>query len=302
MVGNRTDICAIVIDYFGLDDTVACVRSLVPQGISEVVVLDNSGRAQQERALREALQGTPRASVKASKCNLGFAGGMNFVLRKTLHRPFGAYLLLNNDTLAPRGLVERLAEGIHRSHLDIAAPQIYEYPMKHRLWSKGHYYNSITGLITRKPIPMMPRTQHYLTGCCLMVKHRVFEKMGLFDESFFMYGEDIEFCHRAEKNGFRIGVVKDAQIYHRANASSQNNSPFYEFNINRGHFILSERLSRSKAEYMGLLPLKFTMMGIRAMVRTMRYRNPNALRGYIRAAKATKLVPDRSMIDTEHRR
>ena len=290
------NLCAIVINYFGYEDTVSCVRSLMPQGISKIVVLDNSAEENQKKALLEAFQGLAQIDVIASKHNMGFAGGVNFVLREMLQHQFDAYLLLNNDTLAPDGLVENLVAGIKHSSLDIAAPHIYGYPMKDILWSKGNYYNNITGLITPKPIPIIPRTYYYLTGCCLMVKREVFEKTGLFDESFFMYGEDVEFCHRAEKNGFCIGIVKDALLYHRVNASSQNNSLFYEYHINRGHLILSKKLSHSGSEHMALLPMKLMMLGIRAFVRTMRYRNLNAMKGLFLATK-DKFNPDRVNAD-----
>ena len=250
-------------------------------------MLDNSAEETQEKALLEAFQNFTQVDVIGNKRNTGFAGGINLILRKMLQQPFDAYLLLNNDTLAPDDLVENLVAGIHHSSLDVAAPQIYGYPEKDILWSKGNYYNNITGLITLKPLPIIPRTYYYLTGCCLMVKREVFKKIGLFDESFFMYGEDVEFCHRAEKNGFSIGIAKDALLYHRINASSQNNSLFYEYHINRGHLILSEKLSHSRYEHMALLPLKLVTVGIRALVRTMRYRNLNALTGYFMATLET---------------
>ena len=284
------DSCAIVINYFGYENTISCVRSLIPQGISKIVILDNSAEENQEKALLEAFQGLARVDVIVSKHNMGFAGGVNFVLRKMLQYQFDAYLLLNNDTLAPDGLVENLVAGIHHSSLDIAAPHIYGYPAKEILWSKGNYYNNVTGLITPKPIPVIPRTYYYLTGCCLMVKREVFEKIGIFDESFFMYGEDVEFCHRAEKNGFCIGIAKGALLYHRVNASSQNNSLFYEYHINRGHLILLKKLSHSRYEHMALFPMKLMMAGIRAFVRTMRYHNLNALTGYSMAT-LNKLYP-----------
>jgi GT2 family glycosyltransferase len=285
------NLCAIVINYFGYEDTVSCVRSLAPQDISKIIVLDNSAEENQEKALLEAFQGLGQVDVIGSKRNMGFAGGVNFVLRAMLQDQYDAYLLLNNDTLAADGLVENLVAGIHHFSLDVATPHIYGYPEKDILWSKGNYYNNITGVITPKPIPVIPRTYYYLTGCCLMIKSEVFEKIGLFDESFFMYGEDVDFCHRAEKNGFCIGLAKDALLYHRVNASSQNNSLFYEYHLNRGHFILSEKLSRSRFEHMALFPIKLMTLGIRALVRTMRYGNLNALTGYFMATKE-KLNPD----------
>jgi N-acetylglucosaminyl-diphospho-decaprenol L-rhamnosyltransferase len=286
------NICAIVINYFGIEDTIPCVRSLLHQGISKIVILDNSAETNQEKALLKAFEGRPQVKVIGGKHNMGFAGGVNFVLRRMVRLPFDAYLLVNNDTLASHELVQALVKGIESASLHVAAPYIFEYPMKEILWSKGNYYNNITGTITQRPIPSIPKTQYYLTGCCLMIKKEVIDEIGLFDEAFFMYGEDIEFCHRAQERGFRLGAVKEALIYHRVNASAQSNSLFYEYHINRSHLILSKKLSRTTFEYVAVFTLKWIMMGIRALLRTMRYRNLNALRGYWMAT-TDKRVPGR---------
>ncbi|NQT00362.1 MAG: glycosyltransferase family 2 protein [Candidatus Omnitrophica bacterium] len=283
-IKSKIAICAIILNYLGYSDTIDCVNTLIQQKISRIVILENSGSAVEKRKLNEAFGHISHVDVTPSRTNLGFSGGVNYVLRQMLPLQFDAFLIVNNDILAPPNLIENLIKAVYTESLDLAAPLIYHYPEKHLLWSQGNFYNPIFGIERNSPIFCLPRNVFYLTGCCLFVRKKVFDTVGLFDESFFIYGEDVEFCYRANKNGFRIGVVKDAQIYHRVNASSQNNSLFYEYYINRGHFILSKKLSHSKSEYMAFFPMKLLIMGIRALVRTIRYRNLNALRGYFMAA------------------
>jgi len=292
-------IAVIILNYFGHKDTINCVNCLVDQEASKIVVLDNSGSHAQEMALHNAFDPFPKVDIISSGKNLGFAGGINFVLKLLFAQQFDAFLIVNNDILAPPNLIENLIKGMRAESLDLGAPLIYHYPEKHLLWSQGNFYNPIFGIVRNSPIPCLPRNLFYLTGCCLFVRKKVFDTVGLFDESFFMYGEDVEFCYRAKKNRFRIGIVKDAQIYHRVNASSQNNSLFYEYHINRGHFILSKKLSHSRLEYIAFFSIKLIILAMRALVRTIRYCNLNALRGYFMAAKIDKHIPDRFKADNQ---
>jgi GT2 family glycosyltransferase len=133
-------------------------------------------------------------------------------------------------------------------------------------------------------MPILPGNFYYLTGCCLLIRRKVFESIGLFDEDFFMYGEDVEFCHRAVSNKYCLGIVPNAVIYHKTGSSSVQNSLFYEYHINRAHFLLSGKLSGStRLMKIFTMLLKLFFLGLRAFVRTCRFRNLNALRGYAKA-------------------
>ncbi len=284
--------CCVVLNYFGHEDTIKCVRALVAQKqLSRVIIVENSESNTELRVLKDTFKDDRQVDILSPSQNLGFSAGITLAVNSVIGSLFDAFLIVNNDTLAPPNLIENLIKGVQTESLDLASPLIYHYPEKHLLWSQGNFYNPIFGIVRNSPIFCLPRNVFYLTGCCLFVRKKVFDTVGLFDESFFMYGEDVEFCYRANKNGFRIGVVKDAQIYHRVNTSSQNNSFFYEYHINRGHFILSKKLSHSRYEYIALFPIKLMMLGIRALVRTIRYRNLNALTGYFMAT-INKLYPD----------
>ena len=244
-------ICGVVLNYFGHEETITCVRALVDQKeLNKIIIVENSASSTELTVLEGIFKDDRQVGILSPSQNLGFSGGVTFAINSVIDSPFDAFLIVNNDTLAPSNLVENLMKGVQAKSLDLAAPLIYHYPEKHLLWSRGNFYNPIFGIVRNSPIPCLPRNVFYLTGCCLFVRKKVFDTVGFFDESFFMYGEDVEFCHRAEKNRFRIGIVKEAKIYHRVNASSQNNSLFYEYHINRGHFILSKKLRHSKFEYM----------------------------------------------------
>lgn len=283
-------VCAIVLNYFGHEETIACINRLTSQPLAKIVALENSGSEDEKQILTTAFTETPIVEIISSKKNLGFAGGVNYALKQMLPQKFDAFLIMNNDTLPSSDLVDTLIEGVEFLSLDLAAPVIYHHPEKEKLWSRGNYYNKWTGLLTDKPLSLLPGNFFYLTGCCLLIRARVFETMGFFDEDFFMYGEDAEFCFRAAEYGLKTGIIAEAKIYHKTGASSVQNSFFYEYHINRSHFILGHKLFFSTYTRFLAQVLKTLILGLRAITRTLRYKNLNAFKGYLQARRKVPFV------------
>jgi len=261
------------------------VESLLSQPIDRICVIENSGDPKELENLQAAFGGHAKIKIMPTGQNLGFAGGVNFALRSMLPLGFDGFVILNNDTVLPPDLMERLRKGADDLALDVASPVIYRYPDQGVLWSSGSYYNAWTGILSTGRIPGIPGSIFYLPGCCLFVRRRVFETVGLFDEAFFMYGEDVEFCHRAARGRFRIGIIPEARIYHKTGAASVQNSLFYEAQVNKGHLLLARKLFRSAGAQLAALCLKIPVLFLRACLRTARFKNGNALRGYVSAVR-----------------
>jgi len=283
-------LCAIILNYFGHEETIACINRLTDQLPAKIVVLENSGSEDEKHILTSAFIETSIVEVISSKKNLGFAGGVNYVVKQMMSQGFDAFLIMNNDTLPPSGMIGALIEGAESSSLDLASPVIYNHPDQEKLWSRGSYYNIWTGLLTNKPLSLLPGNFFYIPGCCLLIRTRVFETLGLFDEDFFMYGEDMEFCFRAVQNGFKTGIVAEAKIYHKTGSSAVHNSFFYEHHVNRSHFLLVRKLFLNSAACLSAQGFKTIFLGMRAIIRTLRYKNLNALKGYLQARREVPFV------------
>ena len=121
-------ICAVTLNYFGCRDTIVCVRSLIRQRLSKIIILENSGSDREREELEKAFEHEHGVDVISSGGNLGFAGGVNFALGHVPESDYDAFLLVNNDTLAPPDLVEKLIRKAAEETLDLAAPLIYHYP------------------------------------------------------------------------------------------------------------------------------------------------------------------------------
>ncbi len=274
-------ICAVLLNHFGHQETIDCVNRLMNTVIEKIIIVENSGSKEELQQLNNAFKKNRVVDILPSTRNLGFAGGVNYALKRLLPDGYDAFLLLNNDTLPPEDIIQKMLTGLKTASLDIAAPIIYRYPEMDSIWSQGTWYNTWAGLTTQRPLPLLPGNMLYLTGCCLLVTRRVFERVGLFDETFFMYGEDVDFCHRAAREGFSLGVVAKAKMYHKTSLSAVHNSLFYEYHINRSHLLLARKLFKSFSGQLFALILRLFFLGLRALIRTARFRNLNALRGYV---------------------
>ncbi len=272
-------LCAITLNYFGADDTIACVRQLCSQAVDRVCVVDNSADPGQAARLFEAFAGDAGVRVLETGKNTGFAAGVNYGIRR-LQPDCDAVLVLNNDTIVPDGCIEALTRGARASGLQIAGPRIQCYPAAARLWSRGSWYHPWCGLDTHRPLP---GSMFYITGCCMLIQRPVFSAIGLFDERFFMYGEDVEFCVRASRAGLAAGVIDEAVLYHKTSASALNNSLFYEQQVARAHLLLCRCLFEPRAVRLLSGCTKLPFLAVRAIVRSLRFGNANAVTGLINA-------------------
>jgi N-acetylglucosaminyl-diphospho-decaprenol L-rhamnosyltransferase len=273
-------ICAIILNYYGFSHTAECVKSLLgDESPVQIVIVENSANQEEQGKIESRFSDSNRITILCPGKNLGFAGGVNFAVRSIGIGAFDAFLILNNDTLIPPGTVSCLEGRLRNGDFDFVAPVIYSYPETGLIWSKGVYYNRYTGLISHHRLGFLPGNFYYLTGCCLLIRSAVFETIGLFDEAFFMYGEDVEFCFRAARRGLKYGLVREAGIFHKVSGSAGNNSLFYENHMNRSHLLLCSKLARTPEDAWMSRVLKLILMSLRAIWRVLRYGNLNSLQG-----------------------
>ncbi len=207
----------IVLHYKNTRDTFNCLRSItrlkIDDSIIKTIVVANDTRN---------LQPTNYNLIKNSR-NLGFAAGVNVGIREALNDKNAAYvLILNNDTILPPNLLTELL----KTPVDITAPVIKFKWDNNWKYDFGGKVNWLTGRTThiekitsgRWPDGLLPGELgkiDYVSGCCMLIRRKVFEKIGLFDEKFFFYFEDADFCVRAKRIGLKIAVNPNTTIYHK---------------------------------------------------------------------------------------
>ncbi len=266
-------VCAIILDYFGSSKTIACLSSLIDQGLDAVMIVDNSGNRQANMQLQNALAAFSQNKVPfvvyqtVNPQNLGYAAGLNNALRwLEENQPHHYYLLINNDAEATPDMLPGLLKFV-RGHdrTALTAPVV---DIGHKQIT-GHWYHRFTGLMfSHHVIGAFP----YLTGCCLLVDRRIIGD-GLFDEDFFMYGEDVELCWRLHLSGWDTACVSQAIVRHEGTGSSHQGSFFYEYHTVRGHILLARKLARHRWEIPFLYFVRLLTIPARAIVRAIRFRS-----------------------------
>jgi hypothetical protein len=213
-----------------------CISSLANQsGIKEVIVVDNGSTDGSPEAVEKQF---PQVKLIRNKENLGFAKANNIGMRAST----GRYLcLINSDVIVQNGCIEKLAEFMDANpSVGISGPKILNPDGSLRV-SCRHFpsiWNNLCQVLGFNKLfpksvffsePFMKYWAHdemrkvdALSGCFWMVRRKALDEVGLLDEDFFFYGEDVDWCRRFHKAGWDVVFYPQAEIIHFGGASSKN--------------------------------------------------------------------------------
>jgi len=223
---------SILLNWNSPADTLACIQSLLAAGaeLSQVIVVDNASQDDSVVQLRAAFGEV--LPILENQRNLGFAGGMNVGIEHALALGATWVLILNNDTLVHPLFFTALLAPCETAEYELRAPIIYYQHDPDRVWFLGDQLIPRTLLTfsqhkNRKIQKTLPRCLpvDFVTGCGMLVHQAVFEKIGLFDPTLFMYAEDADFCWRAREAGFRAACLTQAHMWHKVSASANRVRP-----------------------------------------------------------------------------
>jgi len=218
----------VVVTFNARDDVIACLASVhaaPPDRPWTVVVVDNASTDGTPEAITAHW---PALSLHRLTANRGFAAANNVGIRGS---DGVLILLLNSDTLIGAGQIERLCRALESSPRAAAAgPRLLGGDGRQEL-SFGPMISPLgelrqrvrAGLLAHAPIPLqrgmrarLQRAQEvdWVSGACLLVRRAAAEQVGLLDERYFMYCEDVDFCAALRAAGHRVLFVPDAIVTH----------------------------------------------------------------------------------------
>lgn len=219
-------VLAIVLNYNGGDDVLACLDSLAGQRGPdlEALVIDNASTDGSLAAIRER---HPAAQVLANDENLGFCVANNLGLERALAEGFDAALLLNDDvTFGPDTVARMLAALTQDSRVGVVGPKVLFDPEREFIWCAGgtlDYRQNLNRLRGHwRPAAEFSDSGpvDYVPGCALLIRREALEQAGLLEADYFAYLEDVEFCHRVRLAGFEVRYEAGATVYHRVSRAS----------------------------------------------------------------------------------
>lgn len=256
-MNNIPKIFAIILNYNSQDTIKDCLFSVFKSDYPnyEVVVVDNDSR---DGSLEFSKTLFTRAHFIKNEKNIGFAAGINVGIRFALEKFADYVFILNPDAFIERKTISKLvktAESMKKS--GILSPIIYNSE-KEGVWFSGGKIKwlSMKAAHSQNDSKTNPYSTSYVSGCAMLVKKDVFREVGLFDEDYFLYYEDADFCRRAKKKGFKCLIVPEAKVYHMEKSESDKKSKTY-------WLVFSALIFFKKNTPLVLKPWLFVYMAIR---------------------------------------
>jgi hypothetical protein len=219
-----------------------CIRTLEEQTLQgfRVVVVDNGS---EDGSVERVVGRHPDVAVIRLEKNLGWSGGNNQGIRALLDAGAEWIWLLNNDTLVDSDCLNRMME-YTKSHpaMKVLSPIVKYADPPGKVWFQGGKVDVRRVEVT---VCESPEEFHalggevwpYISGCAMLVHRDVFLKIGLIDERYYLYCEDVDFSVRAWRAGFGLAVVPDAELRHLVSYSTGGVNAKNPFRLY--HFLLS---------------------------------------------------------------
>jgi len=264
-----TEVMVVIVNYRTPRLTVDCLQSLESEVRDlpnlRVVVTDNNSGDGSDVIITEAIRqaGWTWTQFLPLEHNGGFAYGNNFPIRQSLNEqklpPY--VLLLNPDTIVLPGAISTLVKfmeqhpeaGIVGSRLQDPdeTPQCSAFRF-HSIWSEidsglrlGIVHRMLTKHMVAPPVSDVPCQTDWVAGASMMVRRQVFEDIGLMDEGYFMYYEEMDFCLQASKAGWSCWYLPESRVIHLVGQSSgvtntkqlPKRLPKYVFDSRRRYFL-----------------------------------------------------------------
>lgn len=222
-----------------LKDCLASVFNQTRDLDFEVLVVDN---ASNDNSVEMVKKEFPTVKLITNFKNLGFAKANNLALRQSR----GEFiLLLNSDTFVLDNAVTKMVKFMKENpDVGIVGPKLLN-PDKSPQPSIGQFLNlwaSFLWLIGAERLgltrssPGKIRETDWVSGACFMVRREVLTRVGLLDENFFMYLEEMELCYRAKNAGFKIYFYPEAQVLHLVRGSGERKQAILEIYKSLNYF------------------------------------------------------------------
>lgn len=217
-------VTCVLLNWNGWRDTLECLACLerLDYPPLSVLVVDNGSTDGSAARIREA---HPDIPVIDSGGNLGFAAGNNIGIRAALEQGADYVWILNNDTLprpdALRALVLRAEADPELGAVGSVLPYA-DNPARIQAWGGGRI-SFWTGRVIHARGPVDEKWFEFLTAASVLVRREALESSGLFDESFFLYWEDVDLGYRLRKGGWKLGMAPGSVVLHREHGSTGRN-------------------------------------------------------------------------------
>lgn len=267
-----SNIFVSIVNFNGSKNTTECLKYLgdVKKDDFElnIVVVDNG--SSEKLIIDEKKYKNFNLKIIYSEKNLGFSGGQNLGIKYSLENGADYIVVLNNDVIIDKNIFTELLKTFEKEeNCGAVSPKIYfakgfefhkdrykENQLGKVIWYGGGKMDWDNLIGSNKGVDELDLGQFetieetdFVSGCCIMIKKEIFEKVGLFDEEYFLYYEDNDFSQRVKKSGYKIYYQPKAVLWHYNAGSSGSGSTLQDYYITRNRLLFGFKYANQKAKF-----------------------------------------------------
>ena len=259
------ELTVLIVSYNAKTHLKNCLQSLYQKTLHrpfEVIVVDN---ASTDGSLSLVKRDFPEVVAIGSPDNLGFAGGNNLGMREAK----GDYLLLlNNDAFIKQGAVDTMLRIMKETpDVGVLGPLLrneddsvqisygdminFRAEASQKLLSKFYENGNrfFRGYIEKRS--QKKAYPDWVSGACMMLKAELLDKVGYFDDHFFMYTEEVDYCQRVRRAGYRVLYTPEAEVVHLRGKSTEANREKASFEYRRSQlYFYKKHYGRGKVRFL----------------------------------------------------
>jgi len=247
----------ITVNFNGTEVTLELLASLskVNYPNFEVIVVDNCSTTSTDEIVKQY----PETIFIQAKANLGFAGGNNLGIKAAKGE---YYLLLNNDTEVAPDFIQPLVETFrNQKKVGCVSSKLIYFFHENTVQYAGNFgMNHYTGRTFTRGFKEQDQGQYdsedeikIAHGAAMMFSKEVVEKVGLMEDDYFLYYEELDYCYRIAAAGYKLYYNGKSNVLHKESITTGKNSPLKEYYLTRNRLLFTKRNIIGIQKYLAIL-------------------------------------------------
>lgn len=248
-----SEVAVIILNYKVREQTLKCVDSVLKSTYSDlkIIVVDNNS----DDGIKDSLPKIKNLEFISSTSNLGYTGGNNLGILRALEEEVEFIFILNPDTTIEKDAIIKCVTKMKDQAVGIIGPKVLFSDQK-TIWYAGGKLDQNNVLGSHLGVDEKDNGQFnkagetdYVSGGAMFARSEVFKSIGLFDDRYFLYYEDSDFCLRAKEAGFGVAYYPQAVVYHANAQSTGLGSPLQDYFITRNRFLLASKFLSLRTQF-----------------------------------------------------
>lgn len=238
-------VAVVILNFKTAQETLTCLKSVQNSNYPEIAIyiVDNNSND----GLATQLQNQPGIFYIQSQENLGYTGGNNLGIKQAVKDGATAVLVLNPDTIVAPTCISEMASQLEDPVVGIVGPKIL-FQDRQTIWYAGGILDLKNVIGQHRGVNEKDNGQYeqivetdFITGAAMLIRTAVLEKVGYFDDRFFLYYEDSDLSYRAKKAGFKLIYNPEAVVYHDNAKATGLGSSLQDYFITRNRLLFASK-------------------------------------------------------------